>query len=147
MLKGEIKKGIVRKTEGQEKKYISQFKGDDYQKCIIAINNMLHTKIYASYHLRKKSSVSYNMKVICSMLKDGAYDIIEYNRTRGQGRILLESWETFPVDIDEKTVNCVMKVVVEPKTGQIITVFYNDVKDTHATLNMKRYNKDLEVIF
>lgn len=147
MLKGEIKKGIVRKTEGQEKKYISQFKGDDYQKCIIAINNMLHTKIYASYHLRKKSSVSYNMKVICSMLKDGAYDIIEYNRTRGQGRILLESWETFPVDINEKTVNCVMKVVVEPKTGQIITVFYNDVKDTHATLNMKRYNKDLEVIF
>ena len=142
MLKGEIKKGIVRKTEGQEKKYMSQFKGDDYQKCIIAINNMLHTKIYASYHLRKKSSVSYNMKVICSMLKDGAYDIIEYNYTRRNGRILLESWETFPVDIDGKTVNCVMKVVVEPKTGKIITVYYNS-----ATLNMKRYNKDLEVIF
>jgi hypothetical protein len=147
MLKGEIKKGIVRKTEGQEKKYMSQFKGDDYQKCIIAINNMLHTKIYASYHLRKKSSVSYNMKVICSMLKDGAYDIIEYNYTRRNGRILLESWETFPVDIDGKTVNCVMKVVVEPKTGKIITVYYNSVDDTHATLNMKRYNKDLEVIF
>lgn len=147
MLKGEIKKGTIRKTEGQEKKYMSQFKGDDYQKCIIAINNMLHTKIYASYHLRKKSSVSYNMKVICSMLKDGAYDIIEYNYTRGNGRILLESWETFPVDIDGKTVNCVMKVVVEPKTGKIITVYYNSVDDTHATLNMKRYNKDLEVIF
>lgn len=147
MLKGEIKKGTVRKTEGQEKKYISQFKGDDYQRCMIAINNMLHTKIYASYHLRKKSTVSYNMKTICSMLKDGAYDIIEYNRTRGQGRVLVESWETFPVDIDGKTVNCVMKVVVEPKTGQIITIYYNDVNDTHTTLNMKRYNKDLKVIF
>lgn len=147
MLKGEIRKGTVRKTENQEKKYIKQFKGNDLQKCIIAINNMLHTKIYASYHLRKKSSVSYNMKVICSMLKDGAYDIIEYNRTRGQGRVLVESWETFPVDIDGKTVNCVMKVVVEPKTGQIITIYYNDVNDTHATLNMKRYNKDLKVIF
>lgn len=147
MLKGEIKKGTIRKTEGQEKKYVKQFKNDDYQRCIIAINNMLHTKIYASYHLRKKSSVSYNMKVICSMLKDGAYDIIEYNYTRGNGRILLESWKTFPVDIDGKTVNCVMKVVVEPKTGKIITVYYNSVDDTHATLNMKRYNKDLEVIF
>lgn len=147
MLKGEIRKGTVRKTEGQEKKYISQFKGDDYQRCMIAINNMLHTKIYASYHLRKKSTVSYNMKTICSMLKDGAYDVIEYNYTRGQGRILVESWETFPVDIDGKTVNCVMKVVVEPKTGQIITIYYNDVNDTHTTLNMKRYNKDLKVIF
>lgn len=147
MLKGEIKKGTIRRTENQEKKYIKQFKGNDLEKCIIAINNMLHTKIYASYHLRKKSSVSYNMKVICSMLKDGAYDIIEYNYTRGNGRILLESWETFPVDIDGKTVNCVMKVVVEPKTGKIITVYYNSVDDTHATLNMKRYNKDLEVIF
>lgn len=147
MLKGEIKKGTIRKTEGQEKKYMSQFKGDDYQKCIIAINNMLHTKIYASYHLRKKSSVSYNMKVICSMLKDGAYDIIEYNYTRGNGRILLESWETFPVDIDGKTVNCTMKVVVEPKTQKIITVWYNSVDDTHTSLNMKRYNKDLEIVF
>lgn len=147
MLKGEIKKGTIRRTENQEKKYIKQFKGNDLEKCIIAINNMLHTKIYASYHLRKKSSVSYNMKVICSMLKDGAYDIIEYNYTRGNGRILLESWETFPVDIDGKTVNCTMKVVVEPKTQKIITIWYNSVDDTHVSLNMKRYNKDLEIVF
>ena len=147
MLKGEIRKGTVRKTEGQEKKYIKQFKGNDLEKCIIAINNMLHTKIYASYHLRKKSTVSYNMKTICSMLKDRAYDIIEYNYTRGQGRILLESWDVFPVDTDGKITDCVMKVVVEPKTSQVITVYYNSVDDTHASLNMKRYNKDLEIVF
>lgn len=147
MLKGEIKKGTIRKTEGQEKKYVKQFKGDDYQRCIIAINNMLHKRIYASYHLRKKSAVSYNMKTICSILKCGTFDIIEYNYTGGNGRILLESWETFPVDIDGKTVNCIMKVVVEPKTAQVVTVYYNDVNDTHATLNIRRYNKDLEVIF
>lgn len=147
MLKGEIKKGTIRTTEGQQKKYIKQFKGDDYQRCIIAINNMLHTKIYASYHLRKKSSVSYNMKTICSMLKDGAYDIIEYNYTRGQGRILVESWSTFPVEIDDKMTQCTMKVVVEPKTQKIITVWYNSVDDTHVSLNMKRYNKDLEIVF
>lgn len=147
MLKGEIKKGIIRKTEGQEKKYVKQFKGDDYQRCIIAINNMLHKRIYASYHLRKKSAVFYNMKTICSILKCGTFDIIEYNYTRGNGRILLESWETFPVDIDGKTVNCIMKVVVEPKTAQVVTVYYNSIDDIHATLNMKRYNKDLEVVF
>lgn len=147
MLKGEIKKGIVRKTEGQEKKLYSQFSSEDFQKCIIAINNMLHKRIYASYHLRKKSTVSYNMKVICNMLKHGEYDVTEYNRTRGKGRILIESWETFPVNIDGKLTDCVMKVVVEPKTNQVITVYYNSVDDIHATLNMKRYNKDLEVIF
>lgn len=147
MLKGEIKKGIVRKTEGQEKKYIKQFKGNDLQRCIIVINNMLHQRIYASYHLRKKSTVSYNMRTICNMLKYGEFDIIEYNYTRGQGRILVESWKTFPVNIDGKLENCVMKVVIEPKTSQVITVYYNSVDDIHATLNMKRYNKDLEVIF
>ena len=147
MLKGEIKKGIVRKTENQEKKYIKQFKGNDLEKCIIAINNMLHQRIYASSHLRKKSAVSYNMKVICNMLKHGEYDVIEYNYTRGQGRVLVESWSTYPVNIDGKLKDCVMKVVVEPKTNQIITVYYNSVDDTHATLNMKRYNKDLEIVF
>ena len=87
------------------------------------------------------------MKTICSILKCGTFDIIEYNYTRGNGRILLESWETFPVDIDGKTVNCIMKVVVEPKTAQVVTVYYNSIDDIHATLNMKRYNKDLEVVF
>ena len=53
MLKGEIRKGTVRKTEWQEKKLYSQFSSDDFQKCVIAINNMLHQRIYASYHLRK----------------------------------------------------------------------------------------------
>ena len=147
MLKGEIKKGTIRKTEGQEKKYIKQFKDDDYQRCIIAINNMLHQRIYASSHLRKKSSVSYNMKVICTMLKRVEFDIIEYNYTRGQGRILVESWSTFPVEIDDKMTQCTMKVVVEPKTQKIITVWYNSVDDTHTSLNMKRYNKDLEIVF
>lgn len=147
MLKGEIRKGTIRTTENQEKKYVKQFKGDDYQKCIIAINNMLHTKIYASYHLKRKSTVSYSMKTICDMLKHGEFDIIEYNRTRNNGRVLIESWSTFPVDIDGKITECVMKVVVEPKTAQIVTVYYNSVDDTHATLNMKRYNKDLEVVF
>ena len=147
MLKGEIKKGTVRKTENQEKKYVKQFMNDDYQRCIIAINNMLHKRIYASYHLRKKSAVSYNMKAICEMLKYGEFDVIEYNYTRGQGRVLVESWSTYPVNIDGKLKDCVMKVVVEPKTNQIITVYYNSVDDIHATLNMKRYNKDLEVIF
>lgn len=147
MLKGEIKRGIVRNTEGQEKKYIKQFKGNDLEKCIIAINNMMHQRIYASNHLRKKSTVSYNMRAICEMLKYGEFDVIEYNYTRGQGRILVESWSTFPVEIDDKMAQCTMKVVVEPKTGKIITVYYNSIDDTHATLNMKRYNKDLEVIF
>lgn len=147
MLKGEIKKGIIRNTEGQQKKYIKQFKGNDLEKCIIAINNMLHQRIYASNHLRKKSAVTYNMRTICEMLKYGEFDVIEYNYTRGNGRILVESWETFPVNIDGKLKDCVMKVVVEPKTSQVITVYYNSVDDVHATLNMKRYNKDLEVIF
>ena len=30
---------------------------------------------------------------------------------------------------------------------KIITLWYNDILDTHKTINMERYNKDLEVVF
>lgn len=151
MLKGEIKKGTIRTTTGQQKKYITQFKGDDYQRCIIAINNMLHQRIYASYHLRKKSTVSYNMKDICSVLKSGEFDIIEYNYVQypdhRDNRIVVKSWNSYLVEIDGKEQDCNMVFVLSVSNHQIVTLWYNSIDDDHDTLNISRYDKNIEVVF
>ena len=150
-LRGEIKKGTIRTTTGQQKKYITQFKGDDYQRCIIAINNMLHQRIYASYHLRKKSTVSYNMKDICSVLKSGEFDIIEYNYVQypdhRDNRIVVKSWNSYLVEIDGKEQDCNMVFVLSVSNHQIVTLWYNSIDDDHDTLNMNRYDKNIEVVF
>lgn len=149
--KGEIKKGTIRTTNNQFKKFITQFKGDDFEKCLIAINNTLHNRIYASSHLRRKSAVSYDMKEICDVLKSGKYDIIEYNYVLGNNgrdnRVVVKSWDSYQVDIDGKDTECNMIFVLSVTNNQIITIWYNDINDNHKTLNMSRYNKNIEVVF
>lgn len=151
MLKGEIKKGTVRKTNNQFKKFVTQFKGDDFEKCLIAINNTLHNRIYASSHLRRKSAVSYDMKEICNVLKSGKYDIIEYNYVQypdhRDNRVVVKSWDSYNVNVDGKDTECNMIFVLSVTNNQIVTLWYNRVDDNHKTLNMSRYNKDIEVVF
>ena len=151
MLKGEIRKGTVRKTNNQFKKFVTQFKGDDFEKCLIAINNTLHKKIYASSHLRRKSAVSYSMKEICDVLKSGKYDIIEYNYVQysdyRDNRVVVKSWDSYNVNVDGKDTECNMIFVLSVTNNQIVTLWYNNVDDNHNTLNMKRYDKNIEVVF
>lgn len=149
--KGEIRKGTVRKTNNQFKKFVTQFKGDDFEKCLIAINNTLHKKIYASSHLRRKSAVSYSMKEICDVLKSGKYDIIEYNYVQysdyRDNRVVVKSWDSYNVNVDGKDTECNMIFVLSVTNNQIVTLWYNNVDDNHNTLNMKRYDKNIEVVF
>lgn len=149
--KGEIRRGTVRKTNNQFKKFVTQFKGDDFEKCLIAINNTLHKKIYASSHLRRKSAVSYSMKEICDVLKSGKYDIIEYNYVQysdyRDNRVVVKSWDSYNVNVDGKDTECNMIFVLSVTNNQIVTLWYNNVDDNHNTLNMKRYDKNIEVVF
>ena len=151
MLKGEIKKGTVRKTNNQFKKFVTQFKGDDFEKCLIAINNTLHNRIYASSHLRRKSAVSYDMKEICNVLKSGKYDIIEYNYVQylehRDNRVVVKSWDSYQVNVEGKDTECNMIFVLSVTNHQIVTLWYNSIDDDHKTLNMSRYNKNIEVVF
>ena len=37
--KGELKKGVVRRTEGQVKKLYSQMTSEEIERCYVAVNN------------------------------------------------------------------------------------------------------------
>ena len=144
---GELNKGTVRTTENQVKKLYSQMTSEEIEKCYIAINNVANKYWKISTHLKEKTTVTWSLKDIMKTIRDGAFDIIEYNRTGNDIRIVVNSYKTYSVDIDGKETKCTMKICLSIKHNKIVTLWYNDLLDNHKTINMKRYNKDLEVTF
>ena len=147
MLKGEIRKGNVRKTEGQVKKLYTQMTPEEIEKCYVAINNVANKYWKISCHLKEKTSVTWSLKDIMNTIRGGSFDIIEYNRTGNDIRIVVNSYKTYSVDIDGKETKCTMTICLSIKHNKIVTLWYNDLLDNHKTINMNRYNKDLEVTF
>ena len=80
-------------------------------------------------------------------IRGGLFDIIEYNRVRDDIRLVISSYKTYSVNIDGKETTCIMNICISVKHNKIITLWYNDILDTHKTINMERYNKELEIIF
>ena len=58
--KGELNKGIIRTTEGQQKKLYSQMTPEEIEKCYSAINNVGNKYWKVSKHLKEKSTVSWS---------------------------------------------------------------------------------------
>ena len=145
--KGELNKGTVRVTEGQQKKLYSQMTAEEIERCYIAINNVANKYWKISQHLKEKSTVSWNLKDIMDTIRGGLFDVIEYNRIRDDIRVVISSYKTYSVDINGKETTCIMNICISVKHNKIITLWYNDILDTHKTINMNRYNKDLEVVF
>ena len=145
--KGELKKGTVRTTEGQVKKLYTQMTPEEIERCYVAINNVANKYWKISSHLKEKSTVSWSLKDIMDTIRGGAFDIIEYNRVRDDIRVVISSYKTYSVEIDGKETTCIMNICISVKHNKIITLWYNDILDDHKTINMNRYNKDLEVVF
>lgn len=147
MLKGEIRKGNVRTTEGQKKKLYTQMTNKEIERCYVAINNIANKYWKISKHLKEKSEVSWNLKDIMDTIRSGSFDIIEYNRIRDDIRVVINSYKVYNVNIDGKVTKCTIKICLSVKYNKIITLWYNDLLDSHETINMSRYDKDLKVTF
>lgn len=145
--KGELKKGTVRTTEGQQKKLYSQMTPEEIERCYIAINNIANKYWKISKHLKEKSSVTWSLRDIMDTIRTGSFDIIEYNRIRDDVRVVINSYKVYNVDVDGKETTCTMTICLSIKHNKIVTLWYNDLLDNHKTINMNRYNKDLEVTF
>ena len=145
--KGELNKGTVRKTEGQVKKLYTQMTNEELEKCYIAINNTANKYWKISQHLKEKSTVTWSLKDIMNTIRDGSFDIIEYNRTGNDIRIVVNSYKTYRIETEKGETTCTMTIVLSIRHNKIITLWYNDILDSHKSINMKRYDKDLEIIF
>lgn len=68
----------------------------------------------------------------------GYGELIEYHKRNGTSRLLLRS--------NRAIHNYVPCVVVAPLAGRIITVYWNHILDHHRTIDMERYNPNLDVM-
>ena len=145
--KGELKRGTIRTTEGQVKKLYTQMTPEEIERCYVAVNNCANKYWKISQHLKEKSAVSWSLRDIMETIRDGSFDIIEYNRVRDDIRLVISSYKTYDIEVDGQITKCIMNICLSVKYNKIVTLWYNDILDTHKTINMNRYNKDLEVVF
>lgn len=144
-IRAEFKKGIVSKTEGQEKKHYTQFTKAELR----YLESRLRTikDVSLTRHARNKG-ITINKGDIQRVLrsKDIKNQIIEFNCTRGDQRVLVRSRDIFDTIVDGVSHRCNICFIVSLKDGVIVTVYYDDVNDNHKTVDFSRYNKDLKII-
>lgn len=68
----------------------------------------------------------------------GYGDLVEFHRRNGSNRLLFRGTRAVH--------NYVPCVVVAPGNSRVITVFWNHVLDNHRTIDMSRYNEELDII-
>lgn len=143
----DFQKGSIKKTVGQRKKHHTQLTNEDYKvlrnKLAIVRQQWLRKGITLSYHLQDKmmkgeTTFSLEEAMKCIMLGQ----IIEYNTTDTDKRVLLRSTQT--ISHEGKLVN--QCIVVSLKTLRVVTSFLNYADDNHSTINLDRYDENLEVI-
>ena len=144
-------KGIVRKTEGQEKKHYTQMSFEEKLYLRNKIKAIDLTRIKISKHLKKKE-IDFNLADIIKIIKTSKYKIIEYNETFMPDfldcRVLLRSFDFFKVrnkgkdNIELANVCFVISLI----NNRLITVYYNVINDNHCDMNYQRYNGSLKII-
>lgn len=152
MRKGYINRGFVRRTRNQEKKHYTQFTYDELLYLENKIRSLDMINLKPSAHLLSKPSISYKLDDIMKTLmdKDVKDMIIEFNSTKKGNnidkRVLLRSKDEYEVKIDNNIVKCNLCFVVSLLNNEIVTVYYNESKDNHNTINWYRYNANLKII-
>lgn len=152
MRKGNINRGVVKRTYNQEKKHYTQFTNEESLYLQEKIRSLDTSKLKVSNHLSLKSTVSYDIgDIIATMRSDDLTDIIiEFNSTKKfdhtDKRVLLRSKKVYDVEVDGNIKKCNLCFVISLLKNELITVYYNEYKDNHDTINWYRYNENLKII-
>lgn len=151
-LYGEINIGAIKRTNKQIKKHYTQMTIEEKEFLKNKLYNLDKESIYVSKHLANKF-IGYSLDIVKELpFKDNVMDlIIEFNSTPMNNyidkRVLLRTNEIFDVYINGEFEECNLCVVYSIINSKVVTVYWNRFTDNHATVDMRRYNKDLEIIF
>lgn len=145
MAKAIYHKGVRTTTKGQQKKYYTQMTQEEI--------NYLYNEILKISRLRVQSHMwdkidKYELdaffvrNVLDRITKES---IIEYNNGRGQERrVVLEDKRNTIEASDGSTM--FLTVVIDIDKQCFVTLWVNDINDTHDTIDMKYYNENLKII-
>lgn len=140
----EFKKGQISKTKGQVKKHYTQCTKTELQYLEIILKSLGCIKL--STHAKKKN-ITINIDDIKKALKDINLkdNIIEYNETNGDKRVLVRSKEVYPTNVEGVTIYCNLCFVISLLKKEVVTAYYNSTKDNHDNIDLRRYNKNLKI--
>lgn len=121
-------------TQESIRKHISQMSMEEISFCM----EQVHNRSWGiSKHVRDQ--LEERGGDIALLLETIGYgDLIEYHKRNGSSRLLLRSNKIIH--------NYVPCVVVAPISEYVVTVFWNHVLDRHRTIDMGRYDSDLDII-
>lgn len=144
--KAVYKHGLVSVTEAQEKKHVSQMTKSE----IRAIKNKLYSmnisKTRMSRHLTDKldsGEITIYKKQMVRLLLN--FELIEYNKTRGQSRVLLRGLNEEDTIVDGVIKKSNLCIVWNLDTNNIVTAYWNCTNDNHNTIDFRRYNANLKI--
>lgn len=150
---GKFKRGQVKETPMQFKKHVSQMnKKDVFTLCerIKTIPNL-----FLSQHVMRKvesDDLSFQPIAIVEALKNASRSsIVEYNVVPSatghmDHRVLMRTEREFIASVNGEDVACNLCFVLSLDTGRIVTVYWNEAKDAHSTVDMGRYMQGLQVV-
>lgn len=140
-----INKSEVKETFGQIKKHISQLSQSDIKAIKSKLNKININNIKLSQHANQHIKLDYKDIKRCF----SAYDIIEFNITyrfeNPTYRVLIRSKESIPTVVDNKLIKTQVCIVYDLTKNIVVSLYLNDSKDNHETLNLDRYNTNMTI--
>lgn len=145
MAKAVYHKGERTTTKGQQKKYYTQMTQEEI--------NYLYSEILKIPRLRVQGHMwdkidKYELDaffvrhILDRITKES---IIEYNNGKGhERRVVLSDKKNLIEASDGSTMY--LTVVIDIDKECFVSLWVNDINDTHDTLNMNYYNKNLQII-
>lgn len=145
--KGKTHIGEVKKSQFQTKKHISQM--SEFEKQLILNyfrKHTLHQKLMITKHLQQK--IAQDEVVLIEALMRSIVEtpnIIEFNQTRNEKRVVFRSSESAIVDINGSEQSVQLCLVIALETATMVTAYFNTTNDNHETINPKRYNSHMKI--
>ncbi|WZN67584.1 hypothetical protein vBSauMSDQ_0094 [Staphylococcus phage vB_SauM-SDQ] len=142
-----------RRTTGKDrqvKKHYTQMSLQEKKKCVNLLQDTINTHKYLelSSHCKTKLKNKINFSNLVRFIfkdRNAPFNIIEYNITdfhgKEQRRIIFKS----PTIVTIEGVSSYQYLVINLEDDTIITTYYNGITDTHKTLDLKYYNKNLTI--
>ena len=122
------------KTHKKHFKHFSPNEKETVENTIKAIKpNEYKLRSHAIDKLKERGG---NINNVFEALKD--FNIIEFHAMTGEPRLLIRSKTAFHSDN--------ICIVVATKTKEIVTAYFNDIKDNHFTLDMTKYTKSIDIL-
>jgi len=137
----------VKQTKNQIKKHYTQFSELEKMLLKLHIDSIPKNEIKIIKHAKNHMDFL-NNSIINQVLEK--YEIIEFNVNfkpeRTDCRVLIRSVKTLNIKENGTVNKANVCIVLDVRTGEVITAYANYKDDNHSNINMNRYDESINII-